>query len=285
MEQEHVDAMRQAVRFFYDMQKLRIQSSNRTSSNTVILDDKHAKHIDDQEERLKALERKELSNIRRLLKRHPLWTEWLEHQRGCGPTISGVIISEIDITKAPTISALWSFCGMAVDTETGKAVRMKRGEKAAFNPWLKSKLIKVLGDCLIKANSPWRKFYDDYKHRKQNTFVDECMLCKGTGVFKAKKPVSESNEETGDNSESEIKPNVCSNCNGTGGPAPWGQSNKHRHNAAIRYMVKMFLQEMWIKWRELEGVPVTEPYAVAVLGREHGDHGGMGISPMSPQLH
>lgn len=281
MEQENISAMRQSVRFLYDMQKLRIQSSNRASADTVILDAKHRKHLDEQKKNLKTIERKELYNIRKLLKEHPIWTEWLEHQRGCGPTIAGIIISEIDIRKAPTVSALWSFCGLAVDTETGQAVRMKRGEKARFNPWLKSKLIKVLGDCLIKSNSPWRKIYDDYKHRKQNTLIDKCMLCNGSGTFRPKKQSTKSEDED----DGEDQNDTCSNCNGTGGPAPWGQSNKHRHNAAIRYMIKQFLEKMWLKWRELEGLQVTESYAVAVLGRKHGDHGGMGISPMSPLLH
>ncbi len=274
MTPEQLQAIRQSVRFFYDMQKLRIQSSNRTTTNTVVLDSKHGSHLDGQADMIATLEKKEMSNVRRLLKLHPLWP-WLKEQKGCGPTMSGVIVSEIDITKADTVSALWSYCGLAVDSQTGKAVRMKRGEKAGYNPWLKSKLVKVLGDCLIRANSPWRKFYDDYKHRKQNTLVEECMLCKGKGVFKSKK------DESGENT-STTREKKCSNCDGTGGPAPWGQSDAHRHQAAIRYMVKMFLQEMWIVWRAAEELPVTEPYAVAVLGRQHGDHGGMGVEPATP---
>lgn len=275
MNPEQIQALRQSVRFFYDMQKLRIQSSNRNTTNTVVLDAKHGTHLDAQADSLHEMERREMSNVRRLLKLHPLWP-WLKEQKGCGPTMSGVIVSEIDITKAETISALWSYCGLAVDAETGKAVRMKRGEKAGYNPWLKSKLVKVLGDCLLRANSPWRKHYDDYKHRKQNSLEPVCMLCKGKGVFKSKKD-DESGEETATAREKK-----CKNCNGTGGPAPWGQSDEHRHKAAIRYMVKMFLQEMWIAWRTIEGLPVTEPYAVAVLGRRHGDHGGAGLGPAAP---
>lgn len=272
MNPENLEAIKQSVRFFYDMQKLRIQSSNRTTTNTVILDTKHGGHLDDQGDRLSEMERKEMTNIRRLLKMHPLYTGWLKDQKGCGPTMSGVIISEIDVSKADTVSALWSYCGLAVDSKTGKAVRMKRGEKAGYNPWLKSKLVKVLGDCLIRANSPWREHYDSYKHRKQNTLVDQCMLCKGKGTFKSKKEAAD--EEAAGTSGREKK---CTNCEGTGGPAPWGQSDAHRHQAAIRYMVKKFLEEMWVVWRNIEELPVTEPYAVAVLGRKHGDHGGMGI--------
>jgi len=281
MNPEQLEAIKQSVRFFYDMQKLRIQSSNRTTTNTVILDTKHGSHLDDQGDRLSEMEKKELTNVRRLLRLHPLWNNWLKHQKGCGPTMSGVIISEIDVSKADTVSALWSYCGLAVDSKTGKAVRMKRGEKAGYNPWLKSKLVKVLGDCLIRANSPWRQHYDDYKLRKQNTMLPECMLCKGKGTFKSKKEAAD--EEAEGTSSREKK---CTNCEGTGGPAPWGQSDAHRHQAAIRYMVKKFLEEMWVVWRTIEELPVTEPYAVAVLGRAHGDHGGMGIQSVpAPTMH
>ena len=276
MTPEQLQAIRQSVRFFYDMQKIRIQSSNRSTSNTVVLDAKHGAHLDEQTDTIGALERKELNNIRRLLKLHPLWA-WLKEQKGCGPTMSGVILSEIDISKAPTVSALWSYCGLAVDTKTGKAVRMRRGEKAGFNPWLKSKLVKVLGDCLIRANSPWREVYDTYKHRKQNTLVDECMLCKGKGVFTSKK--DDEGKET-----STPREKKCKNCDGTGGPAPWGQSDAHRHQAAIRRMVKAFLEEMWVVWRTAEELPVTDSYAVAVLGRTHGDHGGTGVEPAPPPM-
>ena len=43
----------------------------------------------------------------------------------------------------------------------------------------------------------------------------------------------------------------------------------HRHNMAIRYMVKRFLVDLHMKWRALEGLPVSEEYAEAKLGMKH----------------
>lgn len=40
----------------------------------------------------------------------------------------------------------------------------------------------------------------------------------------------------------------------------------HCHYAAIRKMMKMFLSHLWLVWRELEGLPITAPYAQQVLG-------------------
>lgn len=37
----------------------------------------------------------------------------------------------------------------------------------------------------------------------------------------------------------------------------------HVDARAKRYMVKMFLRQLWVRWREMEGLSVTEPYAPA----------------------
>ncbi|MEM2618915.1 MAG: transposase [Candidatus Hadarchaeales archaeon] len=38
------------------------------------------------------------------------------------------------------------------------------------------------------------------------------------------------------------------------------------HLMALRKTVKIFLQHLWVRWRELEGLPVTRPYAIDRLG-------------------
>lgn len=44
----------------------------------------------------------------------------------------------------------------------------------------------------------------------------------------------------------------------------------HQHNAAMRKMIKIFLQHLWLVWRELEGLPTSKPYAHGIMG-----HGSM----------
>ena len=39
----------------------------------------------------------------------------------------------------------------------------------------------------------------------------------------------------------------------------------HAHNYAARVMVKRFLADFWTQWRKMEGLPVDEPYAIAIL--------------------
>jgi hypothetical protein len=221
-EQKRRQKLRHAVRFFYDLQKLRIQSGNRTGTEQVELDKDDQAFMDATSLGLEALEKRALKEVRRYLKGVPIYESWLKHQKGCGPTMAGVIVSEIDVSRCDTMSALWAYAGLVVSTETGKAVRRQKGVKSNWNPFLKTKLVGVLGGCFLKANSPWREHYDNRKHRQQS---------KG-----------------------------------------WGQSDGHRHSDAIRVMVKHFLGDLWLHWRELEGLPITLPYGQAKLGVIHGEH-------------
>lgn len=47
------------------------------------------------------------------------------------------------------------------------------------------------------------------------------------------------------------------------------KSKGQRHRMAMRYMVKMFLRDLYVEWRKLEGLPVEPPYHEAKLGLRH----------------
>jgi len=50
----------------------------------------------------------------------------------------------------------------------------------------------------------------------------------------------------------------------------WQKTSKmHRHRAAVRYAVKIFLRDLWVAWRKVEGLPVVPDYAEAKLGLQH----------------
>ena len=189
------------------------------------------------------LEAQEKSHFRRLghiLKEYPVYNSFLHGVTGVGPAMAGVMISEIDITKAEYPSSLHKYAGLDVapdgqgrsrkkehleDTEyTDKdgEVQIKKG--ITFNPFLKTKLVGVLGSSFIKQSPDkcvYRKIYDDYKHRLENM---------------------DAHKE---------------------------KSKGHRHNMAVRYMVKMFLIDLYNAWRPLEGLPVAPTYSEAKLGKVH----------------
>lgn len=98
-----------------------------------------------------------------------------------------------------------------IDKDGNPATR----KSLTFTPFLKTKLLGVLGPSFLRSKSPYRAHYDAYK--------DRCAV----------------------------------------NPA-WAEARKaHIHNAAIRYMVKQFLNDLWVYWRTSEGLPVCIPYQEA----------------------
>ena len=174
--------------------------------------------------------------LKHVLKDFAIYTQFLEEVRGVGPAMAGVIVAEIDITRAQYPSSLWKYAGLDVASDgVGRSRRKehlvqvdyvnKAGEAAnrvglTFNPWLKTKLY-VLATCFIKAGGPYREIYDGYKHRLESI-------------------------------------------------PQWAERSKgHRHNAAMRYMTKQFLADLYNAWRPLEGLPVAPSYAEGKLGIVH----------------
>lgn len=188
---------------------------------------------------LEKSEKQHFYKLGNVLESYPIYTEYLKNVKGVGPAMAGVIISEIDITKAKYPSSLHMYAGLDV-AEDGKG-RSKRKEhlidvkyidkdgneqtkkSITFNPFLKTKLIGVLGSSFLRAgDNKYSIIYKNYKHRLENH-----------AVYK-------------------------------------DESKAHRHNMAVRYMVKEFLKELYVEWRTLEGLEVSEPYEVAKLGYAHG---------------
>lgn len=46
-------------------------------------------------------------------------------------------------------------------------------------------------------------------------------------------------------------------------------SKGHRHQDARRIMVKIFLQHVWHRWRQMEGLPINLPYVIEREGHSH----------------
>lgn len=243
--------IRTLVKTLYDVQEMRIRSSNRLKKKKdgtaqaiteINIEAEGSLVMNDVLHETSDMEKKLLKEIAVLVKAHPLWKEFLEEVKGCGPLMAAVILSEYDIIKAETVSKLWQFTGLNPGMVRGnkasgskkdgtfkliKSDEMVRGDKKTkgflcpFNSWLRTKMIGVLAGGFLKARSPYKKYYDDYKARLK--------------------------QEEG-----------------------WKEKSKgHRDAAAKRYMIKMFLKDLYVAWRTLEGLTVREPYAEEYLGKKH----------------
>lgn len=134
---------------------------------------------------LEANEDKHFRLLEQSLREFPIYREFLLEVKGIGPAMAGVVISEIDIARAEYPSSLWKYCGLDVAADnkgrSRKAEHLvdyeyvdKEGQPASrkgitFNPWLKTKLIGVLGSSFLRAGeNQYSKIYYDYKNRLEN---------------------------------------------------------------------------------------------------------------------
>ena len=108
--------------------------------------------------------------------------------------------------------------------------RKEKGKKCPYNQFLRAKLCGVLGSSFLKCNSPYREYYDNMKHRLES-------MDWGT---ESKNPTDKKRPKAG-----------------------------HQHKAATRYMIKMFLKDLYVAWRTLEGLPVRAPYQEQYLSHKH----------------
>lgn len=191
----------------------------------------------DQYFELEAKEAKSFKQIERVLVEYPIYTEFLLGVKGCGAAMAGVIISEIDISKAKYASSLWKYAGVDVapdgrgrgkykehlQTYTYVDAQGETKEKLGitFKPFLKTKLMGVLAGSFLKCKSPYAEHYYNYKNR--------------------------------------IKTD----------PRHAGKSDGHVHNMALRYMIKRFLADLYANWRALEGLEVHKEYSEAKQGHVH----------------
>lgn len=183
-------------------------------------------------------EARHFKHLEQALRDFPIYTEFLSKVKGIGPALAAVIVSEIDISRSPRPSNLWSYCGL--DVAKDGAGRSRREEhlvkrtyidregkekvrnSITFNPFLKTKLMGVLGPSFLRqANPVYRPIYDGYKHR--------------------------------------IKTN----------PAAAELRPAQIHMRCVRYMVKMFLLDLYKFWRELEGLPCPPSYHEGIQGHVH----------------
>jgi len=231
-----------SIRAYYDYQYERIAMDNRLGQKKDGTIKKKAPmrdlamlvYLQDRRNEISNAEKIMEKEITLLIQDHPLWTGFLRDTvKGCGPVMAAVIISQFDIYKAPAASNLISFAGLA----PGKDKKTK-GQKCKYNQFLKSKLCGVLGSLFLQCKSvPYTGYYYNRKMRTEN-----------------------SNEKVWEISKKGEKAKLIA----------WKDATKsHRHNDAIRIMIKMFLIDLYVAWREIEGLPVRKPYAEEYLGREH----------------
>lgn len=224
--------IRQITETFYALQKLRIQASNRVSAYVRMgLEEGKAKGMHSWvDERLHSLEEELGRLLAKKVDSFKIWNEWLVNIKGMGPTLACSLVAWIgDIGRFSNPSKLRRYCGMAVIN--GEAEHRIKGEKIHYSPVLKTTCWKIASQ-FVRQGDYYRKIYDEAKKKIKEKFPNQV----DTG--KKKKDGSPLIKYT----------------------------DGHIHAMAMRKTVQVFLTDLWIKWRKLEGLPIMKPYAIDILG-------------------
>jgi YD repeat-containing protein len=210
----------------------------------------------DQYLKLENQEKLHFNQMESTLNKIPIYREYLRHEIGIGPAMASVLITYFDPAKAIYPSQFWKYAGLDVGPDgMGRSRRQehlievsyldKEGNKRTkmgltYNPFLKTKLSKVLTTSFLRSGSRWRQVYDGYKHRLETDPAREKLT---VIAWKKRKKAGEDIKKL------------------------WTPGRIH--NASMRYMLKMFLLELWTKWRTIEGLPVVGSYHEVVMGHKH----------------
>lgn len=172
---------------------------------------------------------------------------WLRSQKGIGPVIAAGFLAHLDITKAETAGAFWSFAGL-----DPRAV-WEKGKKRPWNADLKV-LCWKLGESFVKVSG-----YDDAFYGK---------------LYKQRKEIEVAKNEAGEFAEqAKTKLEKFKIGKDTDAYAAYIQGKlppAHIHARAKRYAIKLLLahlHEVMYKDHFKKDPPL--PYAIGILGHAH----------------
>ena len=188
----------------------------------------------------------------------PSEAKWAYAQVGIGPIIASGLAAHIIPEKAASVSSLWKFAGLAPGFD-----RKQKGVKLPYNARLKVLCFKI-GESFVKVSgrddAVYGKLYASFKQeeirRNEGGLYKEAAARElASKKFRAEDSVTKKRLLEGK------------------------LSDAHLHSRAKRRTVKLFLSHFWVKAREARGLPVSDPYAIAILKHSGWIKPGQGSNP------
>lgn len=178
-------------------------------------------------------------HLEEILEDYPIYTEFLKPSvKGCGVKMAAVIISEIDIHKAQYPSSLYRYAGLDV-ADDGRG-------RGRYEEHLRDiEYIDKHGEVKTKKGITYNPFL---KTKLMGVLAPSFLKSKNPKYDSAYRDYKYRLENHVDHKK---------------------KTKGHRDNMAKRYMIKLFLNDLYRAWRKLEGLTVYEPYPEAKLGMVH----------------
>ena len=113
----------------------------------------HKEFVNNMTNRLREFEDMWVDHLHSCIKKHPVYTRWLQNVSGIGPALAGDLLAEYKVEKIYYIGQLFQYAGIVGTT------RRVKGQKANYNVYLKKRLLGVLPGSFLKARSPYSVIY------------------------------------------------------------------------------------------------------------------------------
>jgi len=231
------------VRQYYNIQEMRVAMSQRLQAHHKL--GYYVKQSGETHDRLLELEKHVGGIVAKMVKDEPIYNAWLKHVKGIGPALSAAIITRIgSIDRFESISSLWAYSGL--DVRNGRARQRCNSKTIDWNTDLKAIIAYKVPSQFVKLPSSFgRKLYDEYKAFYERVHDERCPTWSD--------------------------PNAVINKIGTKATVGRkGCSRKgHIHNMTKRKVGKVFLACLWLAWRKLERLPISEPYSTRSPNHSH----------------
>lgn len=231
--------------------------------------------------RFNDIEKEKIKVLDTFVKAHPMWDAFFKDVKGCGTLMSAVCLAYLDPYKARHVSCFYVYCGVDVVRETdedGNSIYIAVDDENK----------KVVG--IPDDDGTERYFYVDDMDKEYVGAVEFSEHGRRKGDTEMK-PYTAKDGTTkmkrGITYNPKLKTKLMGVLTGclmkakdpvyskiyTDYKARLLKMDKHKDKSAghinmmaQRYMIKQFLRNMWVTWRQLEGLAVDEPYEVAKLG-------------------
>lgn len=128
--------------------------------------EEHKKFVDTMVGRLREIEDMWVDHLKECIQKHPVYSRFLKNVSGCGPALAGDLLSEFKVENVYYIGQLFKYSGIV-----GSTKRIK-GQKAAYNVYLKKRLLGVLPGSFLKARSPYAVYYYEYRIRMIQRWIN-----------------------------------------------------------------------------------------------------------------
>ncbi len=276
----------------YDVQDMRLRFEARFKATE---ESQYAAYADN----LFTLEQIMKDSAERQTKLYPIH-EWIIAQKGLSYDLAGQLIGVIDdIKRFENVSKLWAYFGLAVVdvcqnkgcgrqwyAPTEKAVKIsnikRRQKEQEDKKIVKTKSDPIPAESMVcncehpnlirKSQKPIAGCLLDYNPTAKMLALGKVAIqfVKQGDLYRKLYEEFRAVYENRDDLKAEVDSKKGKKTKGKGGTTVETTGTDHINKMAMRKMVKIFLQHLWVEWRTLENLPVSDPYVIARMG--HSDY-------------